>query len=122
MCIRDRGVKIVNPHTGEAVEVSAANIESGVYAPFSRPLFIYVNSKSARRPEVKTFVNYYLDNAPQLAAKVKYVGLPKEIGDAAKNHFKRRKEGTHFWELKDGKPTKKEGSLSEVYTVENLLK
>jgi len=67
-------------------------------------------------------VNYYLDNAPQLAAKVKYVGLPKEIGDAAKNHFKRRKEGTHFWELKDGKPTKKEGSLSEVYTVENLLK
>ncbi len=117
-----KGVKIVNPHTGEAVEVSAANIESGVYAPFSRPLFIYVNSKSARRPEVKTFVNYYLDNAPQLAAKVKYVGLPKEIGDAAKNHFKRRKEGTHFWELKDGKPTKKEGSLSEVYTVENLLK
>jgi phosphate transport system substrate-binding protein len=117
-----KGVKIVNPDSGEAVEVSAANIESGVYAPFSRPLFIYVNSKSARRPEVKVFVNYYLDNAPELAAKVKYVGLPKEMGDAAKAHFKTRKVGTHFWETKDGKPAKKEGSLSEVYTVENLLK
>lgn len=116
-----KSVKIVNPDSGEAVEVSAENIESGAYAPFSRPLFIYVNSKSARRPEVKVFVNYYLDNAAELAAKVKYVGLPKEMSDAAKAHFKRRKTGTHFWELKDGKPVKKEGALAEVYTVENLL-
>ncbi len=113
--------KIVNPDSGEAVEVTAANIESGAYAPFSRPLFIYVNSKSARRPEVKVFVNYYLDNAAELAAKVKYVGLPKEMSDAAKAHFKRQKKGTHFWEVKDGEPEKKEGSLSELYTVENLL-
>ena len=117
-----KGVKIVNPDSGEAIEVSAANIESGVYAPFSRPLFIYVNGKSAKRPEVKVFVNYYLDNAAELAAKVKYVGLPKEISDAAKTHFKRRKTGTHFWELKDGKPAKREGSLVEVYTAENLHK
>lgn len=117
-----KGVKIVNPESGKAIEVSAENIESGAYAPFSRPLFIYVNAKSARRPEVKVFVNYYLDNATDLASKVKYVGLPKEIGDAAKAHFKKRKTGTHFWELKDGAPHKKEGALTEVYTVENLLK
>ena len=116
-----KSVKIVNPDSGEAVEVSAANIESGAYAPFSRPLFIYVNSVSAKRPEVKVFVNYYLDNAAELAAKVKYVGLPKEMSDAAKLHFKRGKTGTHFWELKDGEAAKKEGSLAELYTVENLL-
>ena len=117
-----KGVKIVNPESGQAVEVSAENIESGTYAPFSRPLFIYVNAKSARRPEVKVFVNYYLDNAAELAAKVNYVGLPKEMNDAAKAHFKRYRTGTHFWELKEGKPEKKEGSLTELYTVENLLK
>ena len=116
-----KAVKIVNPDSGEAVEVSAANIESGSYAPFSRPLFIYVNSVSAKRPEVKVFVNYYLDNAAELAAKVKYVGLPKEMSDAAKKHFKRGKTGTHFWHLKDGEPAKREGSLAELYTVENLL-
>lgn len=116
-----KAVKIVNPE-GEAVEVSAENIESGKYAPFSRPLFIYVNAKSARRPEVKSFVNHYLDNAATLAAKVKYVGLPKELNDAAKDHLKKRRIGTHFWTLESGEPKKREGSLIELYKYENLLK
>ncbi|MDG1874909.1 MAG: PstS family phosphate ABC transporter substrate-binding protein [Mariniblastus sp.] len=116
-----KAVKIVNPD-GEAVEVSAANIESGKYAPFSRPLFIYVNSKSARRPEVRAFVSHYLDNAAGLAAKVQYVGLPDQITAAAKKHFKTRKTGTHFWSVTGGKATKKEGSLTELYTVDQLVK
>jgi phosphate transport system substrate-binding protein len=113
-----KAVKIVNPATNEAVEVSAENIESGKYAPFSRPLFIYVNAKSARRPEVKVFVTHYLENAGELAKAVDYVGLPEEISSVAVNHFKRRKTGTHFWN-KDGE--KKEGSLTELYTAENIL-
>ncbi len=114
-----KAIKIVNPKSGEAVEVTAENIESGKYAPFSRPLFIYVNAKSARRPEVKVFVDHYLDKAPELAEAVKYVGLPDEIYDTAKQHFKRRQAGTHFWN-EDG--SKKEGSLKELYSKENLLK
>lgn len=117
-----KAVKIVNPAIGEPVEVSAENIESGKYAPFSRPLFIYVNKESAKRPEVKTFVNYYLDNCAELATKVKYVGLPKEITEAAKDRFKRGMAGTHFWEMKDGKAEKKEGALKEIYVKENLMK
>ncbi len=114
-----KAIKIINPDTGEAVEVSAANIESGKYAPFSRPLFIYVNAKSAKRPEVKVFVNHYLDNAAEFAAAVKYVGLPTELYDEAKNHFKRRQVGTHFWNA-DG--SNKSGPLKELYTKDNLLK
>jgi phosphate transport system substrate-binding protein len=117
-----KSIKIVNPANGEPVEVSAENIESGKYAPFSRPLFIYINKKSASRPEVKVFVNYYLENCADLAAKVKYVGLPQEITDVAKDHFKRGLVGTHFWTMKDGKAEKKEGALKEVYVKENLLK
>lgn len=117
-----KAIKIVNPATGEPVDVSAENIESGKYAPFSRPLFIYINAKSARRPEVRVFVNHYLDNAADLAAKVNYVGLPEEIYDVAKNHFKRRMTGTHFWKLDGSTPVKKEGSLTELFNKENLLK
>ena len=114
-----KAVKIVNPDTGEAVAVSAENIESGKYAPFSRPLFIYINAKSAKRPEVKVFVNHYLDNAAELATAVKYVGLPADLYNEAKNHFQRRQVGTHFWNA-DG--SKKSGPLKELYTKENLLK
>lgn len=112
-------VKIVNPSSGIAVEVSPETIESGDYAPFSRPLFIYVNSKSAGRPEVKAFVNHYLTNASELAAAVRYVGLPAEINRIALEHFKRRQVGTHFWNA-DG--TKRSGTLTELYNKENLLK
>ena len=116
-----KSVKIINPD-GLAVEVSAENIESGKYAPFSRPLFIYVNKKSIGRPEVKAFVNHFLDNAPELATKSKYVGLPAEIYAAANNNVKRRKVGTHFWKMEDGKAVKREGSLVELFKPENLLK
>lgn len=117
-----KAIKIVNPENNEAVALSAENIESGKYAPFSRPLFIYVNAKSAKRPEVKTFVQHYMANAVELAAKVKYVGLPAELNEAAKNHFKKRMTGTHYWKMEDGKAMKREGSLKEIYTKENLMK
>ena len=53
---------------------SVETVESGDYTPLSRPLFIYV-SKSAleTKPEVKEFVNYYLDNANKFVSEVGYV-------------------------------------------------
>ncbi len=50
-------------------------IESGEYAPLSRPLFIYVNKKSLERPEVKAFVTFYLENAYELVRKAGYVRM-----------------------------------------------
>ena len=50
-------------------------IESGEYAPLSRPLFIYVNKKSLERPEVKAFVTFYLENAYELVRKASYVRM-----------------------------------------------
>lgn len=89
-------VPIVNPKTKEAVTPTHETIEGGSYAPFSRPLFIYVSAKSADRPEVQAFVNYYLDNAPQLTDDVGYVRLPQSVYDKAKANFKNRKTGTQF--------------------------
>lgn len=113
-----KAVAIVNGN-GDAVLPSAETIESGEYAPFSRPLFIYVNSKSADRPEVKTFVNHYLENAADIAEGVGYVGLPEEMYERAEDHFGRRLTGTHFL-TQEGE--KRSGSVVDLYTEDHLVK
>lgn len=91
-----RVVPIVNPKLGTPVEPTPGTIEDGSYAPFSRPLFIYVNAQSARRPEVKGFVEFFLANAPRLSAEVGYVGLPAEVYKRASANFKASKTGTQY--------------------------
>jgi phosphate transport system substrate-binding protein len=75
---------------------SKANVENGKYNPLSRPIFIYVNSKAAQRPEVKQFVEYYLNNAPKLVSEVKYVPLPAATYKAALDNFRKNKTGSVF--------------------------
>ncbi len=48
-----------------AVEPTKETIESGKYAPLSRPVFIYVNRKSLARKEVAAFARFYLSDAGQ---------------------------------------------------------
>lgn len=80
-----------------AVLPSADTVKDGTYQPLARPIFIYVNATAAAfKPEVKAFVNFYLDNAPKLVAEVKYVPLPSEDYAAVKTHFKAMKPGTGF--------------------------
>jgi phosphate transport system substrate-binding protein len=113
-----RAVPIVNPETGEAAMPSPENVASGDYSPFSRPLFIYISERSLNRPEVKVFVDYYLDRAAEMAEKVDYVALPDELYERARQHVDQRHTGTHFW--KEG-GEERPGSLTEIYTPENLL-
>lgn len=107
-----KAVKIVNPETGKAVGPEAEAIESGDYAPFSRPLFIYVNSKSAQRPEIRAFVQYYLENAAKYASSVDYVPLPQSVYFRATRNFRQGKTGTQFHDA-DGNAVK--GSVVDVY-------
>ncbi len=62
----------------------------------ARPLLIYVNRKSADRPEVKAFVEFYLQNAAKLAKEVGYVPLPKRAYALAMERFKKRIVGSMF--------------------------
>ncbi len=53
-------------------------IASGTYAPLARPLFIYVNKARARqRAELRSFVEFYMENGAQLAEEIGYVPLPQ---------------------------------------------
>jgi len=60
---------------GKAVTPSVETIKDGSYKPLSRPLYIYVNKGSLQKPEVKEFVKFYLENAPELVSSVYYVPL-----------------------------------------------
>jgi len=75
---------------------SRETVENGAYQPLSRPMFIYVNAKSAGKPEVKRFVEFYLMQAPTLVPQVKYVPLPQQAYELALAHFKNGKLGTAF--------------------------
>ena len=72
-------LKLVAVDTGNGcVLPTSESIENGTYSPLSRPLFIYVSKQSMERPEVKVFVEFYLEHAAELAQEVGYIRL----GDA----------------------------------------
>ncbi|MHC4652777.1 MAG: PstS family phosphate ABC transporter substrate-binding protein, partial [Planctomycetota bacterium] len=105
-------VPIVNPKTDQAVTPAPDTIESGAYAPFSRPLFIYVSTKSLQRPEVKAFVAFYFEHGPKLAEEVGYVKLPRAVYERGRQNVAQGKTGTHFL---DAAGDKKHGPLPEIY-------
>jgi phosphate transport system substrate-binding protein len=61
------------------VAPTEATINDGTYQPLSRPLFIYPDvGKAKARPELKAFVDFYLDNTTTLSAEVGYVAMPAD--------------------------------------------
>jgi phosphate transport system substrate-binding protein len=105
-----KAVPIVNDK-GQAVLPSMEAVEAGSYAPLSRPIFIYVSTKALSKPEVKEFVQYYLQNGGELAREVKYVPLPAKAYQMAWDHVQHGKKGTKF------------GGVAEVgVTIEQLMK
>lgn len=86
----------VDSGTG-AVLPSRSSVEKAQYQPLSRPLFIYINTKSAQnKPAVKDFVELYIKQAPTLVSSVGYVPLPGEGYYLDSVHFNRGKVGTVF--------------------------
>jgi len=75
---------------------SAATVENNSYKPLSRPIFIYINAKSADKPEVDEFVKFYMSNAEKLVTEVKYFPLSKEVYHLNLEHMQKRKLGTVF--------------------------
>ena len=109
---KDKLVAVAVDSGKGAVLPSDATILDGSYEPFSRPVFIYVNRKSADRPEVGAFVDFYLQQAAALSKEVGYTPLPESIYGTARTNWKARRTGTQFL---DAKGDKVSGSLANVY-------
>lgn len=69
---RLKPVAVQNGSEAKPVLPSAETIDDKSYKPLSRPLYIFVKNSASRRPEVKQFLNYYLDNVEKLAVKGGY--------------------------------------------------
>ncbi len=58
------------------VAPTRANVEDGTYKPLSRPIYIYVKKSSLTgNPQVRSFVEFVLNNAPDIVPEVGYVPL-----------------------------------------------
>jgi phosphate transport system substrate-binding protein len=92
---RMKALKIVNS-SGQAVGPSEAGVLDGSYNPMSRPLFIYVNAESAKKPEIKEFVEFYLSKGAKYVSEVKYVPFNDAAYQTALGHFHNGKLGSVF--------------------------
>jgi len=90
---------------------SEETIMEGRYQPLSRPIFIYINKRSAERPELKEFVEFYLRNAPKIVRQAKYIPLPDRAYKLAAERFAKGVAGTVFG-----------GEMRVAMKVEELLK
>ncbi len=82
--------------SGKAVMPSLEAVMDGTYQPLARPIFIYVSEKSMDKPEVRSFVEFYMQNATGLVKEVGYVPLTKQNYDVALKNFKSKKLGTGY--------------------------
>jgi phosphate transport system substrate-binding protein len=101
----------IDPGDG-AVAPSEVTINDGTYRPLSRPIFIYVSTQAAERPEVQAFVTFYLENAADLVGEVGYVALPETAYEAAVTRFENRVTGSAFSADTKGK------SIAEILRME----
>jgi len=85
----------VDGGNGTCVAPSAQTVENGTY-PLSRPLFIYVKKSDVQKPEVKAFVDFYVKNAPKLAADVGYVKFPDNVYALVQTRWTSQKVGTMY--------------------------
>jgi phosphate transport system substrate-binding protein len=61
-------LNLVSVDSGDGcVAPSAETIQSGDYAPLSRPLFMYPSAKAIERPEVAGFMNFVVDSYSEIA-------------------------------------------------------
>ncbi|MDQ7989210.1 MAG: PstS family phosphate ABC transporter substrate-binding protein [Candidatus Dactylopiibacterium sp.] len=87
----------ISPAAGKpGVLPSEKSVMDGSYVPMSRPIFIYINAESAKRPEIKEFVEFYLKNAGKFASEVKYVPLTAADYKHASDIFAKGRTGTAF--------------------------
>ncbi len=81
---------------GKAVSPSEQTVLDGTYQPLSRPIFIYVNEASLKKPEVREFVDYYNKHGAKLAKEVKYVPLPAKAYEYNLDVLSKGRVGTKF--------------------------
>ncbi|MFP4228938.1 MAG: PstS family phosphate ABC transporter substrate-binding protein [Salinivenus sp.] len=77
------------------VTPSAETVQDNSYRPLSRPLFVYVNTEKLDET-TEAFLNFYVENAGELAPDVGYVAMPDTAYRLVQQRFENRTSGTVF--------------------------
>jgi phosphate transport system substrate-binding protein len=84
------------PKKGVAIAPSQETIVDGTYFPLSRPLFIYINSKSLSNPNVIEFSKYFVKSAKTISQSVNYTALPDSVYALVQKRLDSKQMGTAF--------------------------
>jgi phosphate transport system substrate-binding protein len=106
-----KAVPIIEKDGKPTVAPSMENVLNGTYQPLARPIFIYVNAASLKKPEVREFVEYYNRHGASLAQEVKYVPLPAKAYTYNLESIGKMRLGTKF-----------DGANKVGLTIEQLMK
>jgi phosphate transport system substrate-binding protein len=69
-------VKAVDIDSGAGcVTPNAETVIDGDYTPLGRPLFIYASDQAIARPEVRAFLEFYIENDTEIAEQALFIGL-----------------------------------------------
>jgi phosphate transport system substrate-binding protein len=91
-----KAVPIVEKDGKPAVSPSIESVMNGAYQPLARPIFIYVNTKSVQKPEVREFIEYFNKHGEKLAKEVKYIPLPSKAYSYNLETLGKLRAGTKF--------------------------
>jgi phosphate transport system substrate-binding protein len=81
-------LNLVSVDSGKGcIAPSDKTIQDGSYTPLSRPLFVYPSKSALKKPEVKAFVKYYLDNYADLASTAQLVAMTAEQAKKSQDAF-----------------------------------
>lgn len=76
---------------------SPETVLDGTYQPLARPLFVYVNAEKLDRPEVRAFVDFYLNPANQgLVSEAGYIAMSEPIYQKVQARLSERTTGSLF--------------------------
>jgi phosphate transport system substrate-binding protein len=98
-----RAVAIAGPHADRlgAVLPSVDNVQRGTYHPLSRTLLIYLNAKSAERPEISAFMTFYLKQDEDLIRQVAGIPMSARAYELVRQRVARKVPGSLFDEGRD---------------------
>jgi len=78
------------------IQPSPQTVKDGTYRPLSRPVFIYPTVKALERPEVLSFIDFFLSKGVPLVREVGYIPLADGEYDLVRSRLAARKTGSMY--------------------------
>ena len=74
---------------GGCVAPSEQTVQNGTYKPLGRPLFIYPSAAALKRPEVKAYVEFFVNENRSITEQALFIPLTEQQLTQAKEKLQR---------------------------------